>query len=114
MNLLEEQAAFAKDIALFITFICAQPDWFVTLGEAYRTVEQQKLYVQSGRSMTMNSQHLKRLAVDLNFFYKGKLIWDKEMLRPFGEHWESMAPGKNRWGGNFSRLVDLPHFERIC
>jgi nucleoside-diphosphate-sugar epimerase len=28
-----------------------------------------------------------------------------------GKYWESLYP-KNRWGGNFSNLVDCPHFER--
>jgi hypothetical protein len=28
-----------------------------------------------------------------------------------GAYWVSLHP-KNRWGGNFSNLVDCPHFER--
>ena len=42
----------------------------------------------------------------------GKIIWDKAILAPLGEYWESLHP-KNRWGGNFSNLVDCPHFERV-
>jgi hypothetical protein len=59
----------------------------------------------------MNSIHLKRCAIDLNFFKDGKIIWDKVILAPIGTYWESLHP-KNRWGGNFKSLVDCPHFER--
>ena len=77
----------------------------------FRTVEQQAIYVQTGRSKTLNSNHLKRLAIDLNFFKDGQIIWDKGVLTPLGAYWESLYP-KNRWGGNFNSLVDCPHFER--
>jgi hypothetical protein len=60
----------------------------------------------------MDSIHLKRCAIDLNFFKDGKIIWSKEILSPLGAYWETLHP-KNRWGGNFSNLVDCPHFERV-
>lgn len=59
----------------------------------------------------MDSIHLKRCAIDLNFFKDGKIIWDKAVLASLGKYWESLHP-KNRWGGNFRSLVDCPHFER--
>jgi hypothetical protein len=73
--------------------------------------EQQAIYVKTGRSKTMKSIHLKRCAIDLNFFLNGKIIWDKATIAPLGAYWESLNV-KNRWGGNFSNLVDCPHFER--
>lgn len=85
--------------------------WTVTGGELYRTPEQQEIYLKTGRSRTMASNHLKRCAVDLNFFKDGKLVWDKTQIAPLGAYWESLHP-KNRWGGNFKSLVDVPHFER--
>lgn len=84
----------------------------VTGGELYRTPEQQQIYVNTGRSKTMNSNHLRRCAIDLNFFMDGKIVWDKAQLSPLGSYWESLSP-KNRWGGNFKSLVDVPHFERM-
>jgi peptidoglycan L-alanyl-D-glutamate endopeptidase CwlK len=59
----------------------------------------------------MNSIHLKRCAIDLNFFKDGQIIWDKGILAPLGAYWETLNL-KNRWGGNFKSLVDCPHFER--
>lgn len=110
MSLSQEQAAFLLDACKLIEYATAQ-GWSVTGGELYRTPEQQAIYVNTGRSKTLNSNHLKRLAIDLNFFKDGKIIWDKATLAPLGAFWESLNP-KNRWGGNFKSLVDCPHFER--
>ena len=80
-----------------------------------------KKILKTGKSKTMNSYHLKRLAIDLNFFkpvydedgkLKGyTLTWRYEDIKPFGEYWESLNP-KNKWGGNFKTFKDTPHFER--
>lgn len=110
MTLSDHQAAFLLDVCKLIEYATKQ-GWKITGGELYRTVEQQEIYLKTGRSKTMNSRHLKRCAIDLNFFKDGKLVWDKEKIRPIGVYWESLNP-INRWGGNFKSLVDVPHFER--
>lgn len=110
MSLVNEQAEFMKDLAKLINF-CFDQGWVITGGELFRTVEQQQIHIKAGRSKTMNSLHMKRCAVDLNFFKEGRLVWDKQQLAPIGAYWESLNP-KNRWGGNFKSLVDVPHFER--
>lgn len=110
MSLSQEQAAFLLDVCKLIEHATLQ-GWMVTGGELARTPEQQAIYVKTGRSKTFNSLHLKRCAIDLNFFKDGKIIWNKEALAPLGAFWESLSP-KNRWGGNFKSLVDCPHFER--
>ena len=66
----------------------------------------------------MDSQHLKKLAIDLNIFKDGVLC-SAEQIRPIGKFWESLSP-VNRWGGSWrglvetgkSSFVDSPHFER--
>lgn len=110
MSLSQEQAAFLLDACKLIEY-ATQVGWTVTGGELFRTPEQQEIYLKTGRSKTMASNHLKRCAIDLNFFKDGKLVWDKTQLAPLGAYWESLHP-KNRWGGNFKSLVDVPHFER--
>lgn len=110
MSLVAEQAAFLLDMGKLVQYATEQ-GWTVTGGELYRTVEQQQIHFKAGRSKTMNSIHLKRCAIDLNFFKGGQLVWDKTQLAPIGAYWESLNP-KNRWGGNFKTLVDVPHFER--
>jgi hypothetical protein len=110
MSLVIEQAAFLLDMCKLIQYATDQ-GFVVTGGELFRTAEQQEIYVKTGRSKTFNSKHLKRCAIDLNFFRDGKIVWDREALRPIGVFWESLN-NKNRWGGSFVSIVDCPHFER--
>jgi hypothetical protein len=109
-GLVAEQAAFLLDVCKLIQFATAE-GWVITGGELWRSPEQQAIYFKTGRSKTMNSNHLRRCAIDLNFFSNGKLVWDKELIRTVGEYWESLTP-INKWGGNFKGFVDVPHFER--
>ena len=110
MSNTSEQAAFLLDVCKLIQK-ATEMGFVVTAGELYRTPEQQQIYVKTGRSRTMNSLHLQRRAVDLNFFKGGKLTYDKATLAPLGAYWESLDP-LNSWGGNGVKLVDTPHFSR--
>lgn len=110
MSLVTEQAAFLLDVCRLVQ-LATDTGFQVTGGELFRTAEQQKIYVQTGRSKTMASNHLRRLAIDLNFIRDGKLCYDMEALRPLGKFWEELHP-KNRWGGFFKSFKDMPHFER--
>jgi len=110
MSLVQEQAAFLADTARFI-LKATELGFVVTGGELYRSPEQQAIYMKTGRTRTMNSLHLQRLAIDLNIFKDGKLIGDKQVLSPLGAYWESLHP-LNSWGGNGKSLVDMPHFSR--
>ena len=91
MSLSQEQAAFLLDTCKLIQYATEQ-GFMVTGGELARTPEQQALHVKAGRSKTMNSIHLKRCAIDLNFFKDGQIIWDKGILAPLGAFWESLHP----------------------
>jgi len=97
----------------------------LTFGEAYRTIEQQYLYYYGYglelvggepktvkgkvRSKTMKSNHLRRLAVDFNFFINGKLTYSDDKVTELGTYWETLHP-KNR-AGMFWKFKDAPHFE---
>lgn len=111
MSLVAEQAAFLLDMCKLIQK-ATEMGFVVTGGELARTVEQQQIYVKTGRSKTMNSIHLKRCAIDLNFFKDGKLTYDVNVLRPIGEYWESLSP-KNRAGMFWKKFKDVPHLERV-
>ena len=109
------QNEFLGHLADLIKHIQAS-GYIVTGGELWRTKEQQQVYVLTGKSRTMDSMHLKRLAIDLNFFEvmpdgTPKLTWKKMDIKPFGDYWEGLHPD-NRWGGNFKTLLDTGHFER--
>ena len=105
MNLSETQRKFPLMVAELIRRSYAD-GYELTFGEAFRTEEQQRLYVRSGRSRTMSSLHMKRLAIDFNLFRDGKYIADGGLYRPLGEMWESVG---GRWGGRFGvEAADYP------
>jgi hypothetical protein len=110
VSLVDEQAGFLKDVAKLINK-CFELGFLVTGGELWRTPEQQAIYLKKGLSKTSDSMHLKRCAIDLNFFKDGVLVGKRDPLIPVGEYWQSLNP-KNRWGGNFTNIIDCSHFER--
>lgn len=118
MSMVAKQAEFLLDMCKLIQY-ATHNDFVVTAGEAFRTLEQQQIYLKTGRSKTLNSQHLERLAMDLNIFKDGRLCGHDE-IEPIGKFWESLN-GRNRWGGSWrgaveagrSHFIDSPHFERM-
>lgn len=124
MNLSESQQKFTLNIAKLIQK-AEELNIKLTFGEAFRTQDQEYLYFHGltigpkgtliptqRKSWTMNSNHLKRLAVDFNFFVNGELVYDEKNpeLIALGEYWEGLAP-ENRWGGFWQQTPDAPHFE---
>ena len=110
MSLVNEQFEFLKDVSKLINK-AVEMGFVITGGELHRPPEMQLIYVRTGRSKTMNSNHGKRCAIDLNFFKNGRLTYNLEEIRPIGIFWESLNP-KNRWGGHWKNFKDVPHFER--
>ncbi len=110
MKLSQHQQTFTRNIALLI-LRANTLGVNLTFGEAYRTKEQEALYVKEGKSKTMNSYHLKRLAVDFNFFIGGELLLRHPSISLLGNYWESLDL-LNNWGGHFNHFYDGGHFER--
>ena len=109
MSLSAKQRIFTRNIGCLIEY-AYHIDMELTFGHAWRSIEEQKRLKAEGKSMTLKSKHLDRLAVDFNFFINGKLTYDKHKIAVLGEYWESLHPD-NRWGGNFKSFIDTPHFE---
>ena len=68
-----------------------------------------KLVKSRKLSKTLRSLHADRLAIDFNFFIKGELTYDYDLIKPLGDYWESLDPN-NKWGGNW-HYQDTPHFQ---
>ena len=102
MTLSKHQCIFCHNLAKLILKI-NELGFDVKIQELNRTVETQKQYVAEGKSKTMNSKHLDKLAVDLVLF-KDIELCPKEDYRIVGEYWESLG---GRWGGRFG-LEDKP------
>jgi hypothetical protein len=117
MTLGEHQEAFAVDLIALI-HEAHRMGFKVRVGEVWRPQAMQDIYVAQGKSKTRNSQHTKKLAVDLYLFKDGKMATAAQ-IRPLGYWWQSLNP-INRWGGSWGGLVeagksafiDAPHFER--
>ena len=123
MTLRQRQSIFAKNISLLIVW-AYENGYEITLGEARRTFSQQLLYFYGysvkringilklsktrRATKTMNSFHLKKLALDMNVFIDGKYRTDKEAFKPLAEKWRSMHP-KNVSGYDWG--WDLNHFQ---
>ena len=107
MSKVTEQWQFLQDVTKLIEYI-RDSDLLATGGELYRTVEQQAIYVKQRLSKTMNSKHLERLAIDLNFVKDGKIIVCPSHV---GKYWESLNV-KNEWGGSWKSFKDSGHFQR--
>ena len=110
MKLSQEQQTFVQQIAQLI-LRANSLGVNLTFGEAYRTKEQEAIYVKEGKSKTMNSNHLRRLAIDFNFFINGELLYRHPLISLLGNYWESLDP-LNNWGGHFYHFYDGGHFER--
>lgn len=120
-EVIQAQWEFVQHLALLIAF-AKDNNFVLTEGEGSRPIEMQQIYVKTGRSKTMDSRHLDRLAHDFNVFIlkDGQLkLATRDEIAPLGKFWESLHP-KNRWGGSWrglveagrSSFIDAPHFER--
>lgn len=87
-------------------------DFFVI--EGIRTIEKQRLYVASGASHTLDSKHLRGLAVDLGCILDGELCWKWPLYERLNEVMQRCAALEGVrivWGGNWLKLKDGVHFE---
>ena len=118
MGLSDVQWEFVKDLSKLIVY-AESKGYKLTQGEGKRTVYQQAEYVRTGKSQTMNSDHLVGLAKDFNIFfdydgdgdkdYTGNLSNAREVCQDLGDFWKSLN-AKNYWGGDWG--WDTPHFGR--
>ena len=110
MTLREEQSAFARDLVRLLVYASGK-GYDYTFGEFERPLEMQRIHVAAGRSQTLNSLHIRRLAADIYFFQNGQLMFNTPELEDLGRFWTDIDP-KNRWGGHWKSFKDQPHFER--
>jgi hypothetical protein len=100
MTLGDKQKLFMHAIKGLIQHIHEQ-GYECTLGDGYRDP---RVFGDIGETKGYgykNSNHKRRLAIDINLFKDGKYLGDTEDHRPIGEYWESISPYA-RWGGRFN------------
>ena len=106
-TLSSKQIKFALNVSRLIRYahILKIP---VKITCLYRTPKQQKYLYDTGKSKTLNSYHLKGLAIDLAIIRGGKAIWSRESFEPLGRYWADEIRGV--WGGDW-KFKDCPHFQ---
>lgn len=109
MTLSQKQRLFTKLVSQLIQWSYTN-GYELTFGEAYRTPEQAAIHAAAGKGIK-NSNHTRRLAVDLNLFVGGEYRADSEDYKPLGVFWKSLSTPEAQccWGGDFSK-PDGNHF----
>jgi hypothetical protein len=88
MSTSKEQQEFTRLLARLLNDLILagfQP----VLSEVYRTPEQQEIYVNSGKSKTLKSKHLERVAADILLFLNGEYLTKNEDYKIMAELWKS-------------------------
>lgn len=102
----EKQKLFVKLVGQLIDWSYAN-GYELTFGETVRSPAQAAANAAAGSGIT-KSNHIIRLAIDLNLFINGEYRTDEESYRPLGEYWCTLDP-LCRWGGHFGK-PDSDHF----
>lgn len=87
-------------------------DFGVTQG--LRTIEQQREYVRTGKSKTMNSKHLTGDAVDVVAYIGGDISWELNLYDNIADAFAAAAREcdvKLRWGAAWN-VPDITRWER--
>lgn len=97
MTLRKKQSFFALQVSELIQFAYDE-GYELTFGHAARNKD------EAIRLGFPNSNHTRRLAVDLNLFKNGRYLSSTESHRPLGEYWESLSTEdiECTWGGRFN------------
>jgi peptidoglycan L-alanyl-D-glutamate endopeptidase CwlK len=87
-----------------------------SVNDGKRTIEEQRHYLESGATTTMDSRHLTGHAVDLVPYINGKLRWEWGPIYKITAAMQNSAAELNipiRWGGVWDReLAQLHDFEQ--
>lgn len=108
INTLDPEIAWRAAYLINVLRDIGWPVGIVALG-ARRNETAQKALVREGRSRTLRSRHIDGLAFDLDILGVPRdevPEWFWNALGP----WAEQALGL-RWGGRFSTIRDLAHFE---
>lgn len=85
-----------------------------TVLEGLRTIERQKILVNSGASQTMNSRHLTGHAVDLGAWIEDEVRWDWPLYAQINDAMQKAAKELGisvEWGGAWKSFKDGAHWQ---
>lgn len=103
-----DRIAFFQEISQLIGEMKRQGHEFMPTC-FFRSSDDQAVLYNQGKSKVMHSKHQEWIAMDLVLVIDGQLIWaDDPAYHEAGEYWEFLH---NTWGGRWTTLHDIYHFE---
>ena len=114
-TLLKDQMLFSRYVVSLLSFAHSK-GYEVTIKECLRTKEQQSIYFRERKTKTMDSLHMRSLAIDLCFFKDEQWLTTYVQLKELGNYWQGLDLAC-RWGGDWNRagsqadFYDAIHFE---
>ena len=103
----ERQQTFTLNVAKLILYINVK-GYKCTFGETLRTKEMAQIYAKTGKGI-VDSNHLYKLAVDLNLFKNGVYLSDAKEYKQFADYWLTLNTFNE--SGYYWKSVDANHFE---
>ena len=100
MTLGEKQRLFVRLVGQLIAWAYAN-GYELTFGETVRSEATAAANAKKGTGIA-RSNHIIRLAVDLNLFVAGSYQSDSSAHKPLGDYWKTLDP-LCRWGGDFTK-----------
>lgn len=82
--------------------------------EGLRSLQRQRMLVDTGKSRTLKSRHLSGHAVDVVPEIAGGISWEPDDFRPLAAKIKEAAAACNvpiEWGGDWKSFIDMPHFQ---
>jgi len=106
MRLSEKQVKFTGMLGKLLVF-ASDNEIPIKIVELYRSPEKQFNLYKKGKTKTLNSSHIKGLAVDLAIIKDGQYITEETAYVSLGEYWEEVG---GVWGGSWHTFKDSVHF----
>lgn len=100
MTLGEKQRLFVRLVGDLIGWAYAN-GYELSFGETVRSEAAAAANAATGTGIS-RSNHIVRLAIDLNLFRDGRYEPDSDAHKPLGDYWKTLDP-LCRWGGDFKR-----------
>lgn len=107
-------------IAIVVEAIKDSPhDFGIPQHGGKRTADEQNLLYKNKKSkcdgFEKKSYHQTGNAFDIYGYVDGKATWNKEILTEIARHIQKVAMERYNvdltWGGDWTRFVDMPHFQ---
>lgn len=84
------------------------------VSEGIRSIERQRELVSDGKSLTMDSYHLKGHAIDLYAYVQGRTSYRERDMKAIAKAMYRASAELGvwiEWGGFWTDLVDMPHYQ---